>query len=235
MNTVPLAFGVAAALATVTGGLLALRLRQRIGLVLGLTAGIVIGVALFELMPEAIVLAQGSRDTRFLVGFVAVGLGLYMVLDRALGQAAWLPAIWRVHLGPATLTLHSLLDGMGIGLAFHINAEAGWLVALAVLTHDLADGVNTVSLCLAARSEDAARLWLVLNGAAPVLGVLLSLGIAVPPALLGPLMAVFAGIFLYIGACELVPRSYALDPRLRTTLASIGGMGLIFAATRFAH
>lgn len=53
--------------------------------------------------------------------------------------------------------LHSLLDGMGIGFASQIDARAGWLVALAVLTHDLADGVNTVGPCLAAEADDAAR------------------------------------------------------------------------------
>lgn len=235
MNTAPLIFGVAATLATLAGGLLALRLQQRIVLVLGITAGVVLGVAVFDLVPEAMELARGYWSPRALVAFVAVGLGFYMLLDRAIGRAAWLPASWRTHLGPATLTLHSLMDGMGIGIAFQIDAEAGWLVALAVLTHDLADGVNTVSLCLAARSEEAARRWLVLNGAAPMLGVLLGLGIHVPEVMLAPLMASFAGVFLYIGACELVPRSYALDPRLRTTLASLGGMVLMFAVTSIAH
>ena len=231
MIAVPLAFGLAAAAATLAGGLFAIRLRQRAVLILGITAGMVLGVAVFDLVPEAVELARGVWSMRALVGFVAVGLAFYMLLDRLLGGADWVPTRFRVHLGPATLTLHSLMDGMGIGLAFQVDARAGWLVALAVLTHDLADGVNTVSLCLAARSEEAARRWLVLNGAAPMFGVLLGLGIRIPPSLLAPLMAGFAGVFLYIGACELVPRSYALDPRLRTTLASIGGMVLMFAVT----
>lgn len=230
-----LMFGIAATVATLAGGLLALRLRHRISAILGVTAGVVLGVALFDLIPEAMELADGYWSPRALVTFVAAGLGIYMLLDRALGLGAWLPATWRTHLGPATLTLHSLMDGMGIGIAFQIDAQAGWLVALAVLTHDLADGVNTVSLCLAARSEDAARHWLVLNGAAPLLGVLIGVGLSVPPLMLAPLMAGFAGVFLYIGACELVPRSYALDPRLRTTVASVGGMMLMFLVTRIVH
>lgn len=46
-----------------------------------------------------------------------------------------------------------------------------------------------------------------LNGAVSILGVLLGLSITVPPRMLAPLMAVFAGVFRYIGACELLPRS----------------------------
>lgn len=235
MSVSPLLFGIAATISTLTGGLLALRYSSRIILVLGLTAGVVLGVAVFDLVPEAMELAVGNWSDRALVGWIAVGLGVYMLLDRALGRTDRLPARWRAHLGPATLTLHSFLDGMGIGLAFQIDAHAGWLVALAVLTHDVADGVNTVSLCVAAQAEDSARRWLVLNGAAPLLGVLAGLSIVIPAAMLAPLLATFAGVFLYIGACELVPRSHALDPRLRTTLASLAGMVLMFLVTSVVH
>ena len=70
---------------------------------------------------------------------------------------------------------------------------------------------------------------------APVIGVLLGVSIAIPSMMLAPLLAAFAGVFLYIGACELVPRSYALDPRLRTTLASLAGMALMFVVTGIAR
>ncbi|KTT92330.1 ZIP family metal transporter, partial [Sphingomonas sanguinis] len=131
--------------------------------------------------------------------------------------------------------LHSLMDGLGIGVAFQIDTAAGWMIALAVLTHDVADGVNTVSLSLAARSEAAARRWLVLNGLAPMLGVVIGLAITIPSTMLAPLMALFAGIFLYIGACELVPRSQSLDPRLRTGMGTLAGIVLMLAVTHFAH
>ncbi|GAA3270445.1 hypothetical protein GCM10020258_44260 [Sphingomonas yabuuchiae] len=147
-----------------------------------------------------------------MMAFSAMGLGGYMLLDRVLARIPRAAAAsWRGDLGPAMLCLHSLMDGLGIGIAFQIDTAAGWMIALAVLTHDVADGVNTVSLSLAARSEAAARRWLVLNGVAPMLGVLIGLGLSIPAGMLAPLMALFAGIFLYIGACELVPRSQSLD------------------------
>jgi zinc transporter ZupT len=159
MTLPPLLFGAAATAATLAGGWLALRFSHRIVLVLGLTAGVVLGVALFDLLPEAIELAGGRWSARALTAWVAVGLGAYMLLDRALARTDRAPPRWRTHLGPASLTLHSFLDGLGIGVAFQIDARAGWLVALAVLTHDIADGVNTVSLCLAAQAQRAARRW----------------------------------------------------------------------------
>jgi ZIP family zinc transporter len=76
----------------------------------------------------------------------------------------------------------------------------------------VADGLNVVSFCLTAKAEEAAPGWLALNGAAPLLGVFTRLSITVPAAMLAPMLAVFAGVFLHIGACELVPRACARPP-----------------------
>lgn len=230
----PLGFGVAASLATLAGGLLALRLAGRVVLILGLTAGVVLGVALFDLVPEALSLAPPGRVPLATFAWVGAGLGGYMAFERLLGRARG-GGRWRSHLAPATLTLHSFLDGLGIGIAFQVSAQIGGAVALAVLTHDIADGVNIVSLCLAAEHRRAARFWLVGNGLAPLLGVLAGLVVGVPTTLMAPLIAVFAGIFLYIGACELLPRSHVLDPRARTTFASLAGMALIYAVASFSR
>lgn len=231
---IPLAFGLAASAATMLGGLLALRFSERITVVLGLTAGVVIGVAFFDLLPEALAMGGSAYGPQPILVCAALGLITYMLLDRALSSASKGSVRWRAHLGPASLTLHSLLDGVMMGLAFQVSPEIGGVVALAVLTHDVADGVNTVSLAMAASRHRTAFCWLIVNGAAPFLGVVAGLHLDVPPLLLAPLLAAFAGVFLYIGACELLPRSHALDPRWRTTLASVAGILLMLAVAEWA-
>lgn len=227
----PFAFGIAACGATLLGGLLALRFERRATLIFGVTAGIVLGVALFDLIPEALALGGGVLPARIILAGVGIGFGAYMLIDRLLTNSREGGSRWGAHLGPASLMLHSFLDGMVIGLAFQISANIGWLVALAVLTHDLADGVNTVSLCLSAGNRRIARRWLLADATAPLLGVTFGQFVHVPATMLAPLMAVFAGAFLYIGACQLAPRSYALHPRFRTSLASIAGMALMYGVT----
>lgn len=234
MTFLPIALGLAAAITTLAGGLVGLRLRRRTGLILGLTAGVVLGVALFDLIPEAMELARGRLSLRDLGAWIVAGLGLYLLMDRLLSRTGQFSAGWRAHLGPAILTAHSFFDGLGIGLAFQIDRQIGWLVAVAVLTHDLADGVNVVSLCISAQVEGAAKRWLVLNGLSPLMGVLVGLNMAIDPVAFAPLLAVFAGIFFYIGACELLPRSHAIDPRLGTALASLAGATLMFVVTMIA-
>lgn len=230
----PIGFGIAASLATLLGGSLALGFQRRITIVLGLAAGVVLGVALFDLIPESLEMARGIYAPTTIFFFVAIGLGSYLALTRVLGTAGLRISGWRNHLGPASLTLHSFLDGMGIGLAFQISPEIGWTVALAVLTHDLADGINTVSLSLATTEPATAKRWLYVNGAAPLVGVLAGLVMRVPESVLAPLLAMFGGAFLFIGACELIPRSYALDPRMRVTGAILLGMILMMVVTEAA-
>lgn len=231
----PVLLGLAASVATLAGGAAALRWRRRLVLVLGLTAGVVLGVAVFDLLPEAIELGAPIVGRGWLAVAVAAGLGGYLLINRGFGRERPGPANWRAHLAPATLTLHSLIDGLGIGLAFQASADVGWVVAAAVLSHDLADGVNVVSLSLASRTEAAARRWLLVNGAAPLVGVLAGLRLPVSPGALALVLAAFGGAFLYIGIGELLPRSYRLDPRPRTAAASLLGIALVAATAGLAR
>lgn len=229
----PLLVALAASAATLAGGLVALRLADRVALLLAVAAGIVLGVAFFDLLPEALA-SGGGASARLVVQCTAAGFFGYLLLARALaGIEQRVP--WAAQLGPASLTLHSFLDGLLMGLAFQISPQIGGMVALAVLTHDLADGVNTVSLALAASHRRAAERWLVVNGVAPLAGVLVGLVAHLPPAALTPVLGVFAGAFLYIGAVELVPRSLARDARLRTTLLILSGGALMLAVTLAMH
>ncbi|WP_375391596.1 ZIP family metal transporter [uncultured Sphingomonas sp.] len=234
--TAPVLLGLAASVATLAGGAAALRWRRRLVLVLGLTAGVVLGVAVFDLLPEAIELGAPIVGRGWLAVAVAAGLGGYMLINRGFGRERSGPqSSWRAHLAPATLSLHSLIDGLGIGLAFQASADVGWVVAAAVLSHDLADGVNVVSLSLASRTEAAARRWLLVNGAAPLVGVLAGLRLPVSPGALALVLAAFGGAFLYIGIGELLPRSYRLDPRPRTAAASLLGIALVAATAGLAR
>jgi hypothetical protein len=137
------AIGLATGLATLVGGALALRFRRQIPLILGFSAGAVIGVALFDLLPEALALGAKAAAPAVVLGLVGAGFCSYMLLERGMGAAGE----GRLsQFGPASLTAHSLLDGLGIGLAFQVAPAAGAVVAAAVLAHDFADGVNLESL-----------------------------------------------------------------------------------------
>jgi ZIP family zinc transporter len=229
------ALGVGAAAATLLGGWLALRFANAIHLILGFSAGAVIGVSLFDLLPEALRLGQGARDPALLTGVAALGFFGYLVVDRAMLIASGGGGGHRGHLGAGSLTLHSFLDGLAIGLGFQVSATVGGILAVAVLAHDFSDGVNTVNLALAGSSGPrAARRWLFADAMAPLCGILASRLIVVPSNALAIVVAAFAGFFLYIGASELLPDSHHRHPRAWTTIATLAGAALIFVAVSVA-
>jgi ZIP family zinc transporter len=160
----------AAFLSTFLGGLLALKLHDKLHLILGFSAGAVIGVAFFDLLPEAINFGEKFHSPSVILSCSALGFLSYLVLDRILlfhGGAAS-----RGPFAAGVLCVHSLLDGVAIGLAFQTSHEVGIVVAIAVLTHDFSDGINTMNIVLKnqGRRSQAFR-WLMVDALAPVLGI----------------------------------------------------------------
>jgi zinc transporter ZupT len=226
-----IATALAAAAATMLGGLLALALGGRLNLVLGFSAGAVIGVAFFDLLPEALHLSGP-------VTMVAAGGGffLYLLFDRVLARHDNPQGdIRRGFLGAASFSTHSLLDGLGIGLAFQAGAGTGLVVSAAVLAHDFADGLNTVNIVARNGGERRHALnWLVVDAMMPVVGAALSLFMTLSSSVLGLLLASFAGFFLYIGGADLLPESQREGSRLGTTLATLAGAMCLYVVARMA-
>ena len=198
-----LLFGLAAFIATMIGGLLALRLRDRLHLILGFSAGAVIAVAFFDLMPEALELAGEAYTTDIIFATMGVGFLLYLLLDRLLVLHSHAEEdaheSSRAHAKASSFTLHSMLDGVGVGFAFQVSPAVGLVVAAAVLAHDFSDGINTVNVVSRHGGSRAKALkWLLLDALAPLVGIGITLLFSVTSATLGLLLALFAGFFLYI-------------------------------------
>ena len=225
---------IAAFIATFLGGLFALKFKDRLHLILGFSAGAVLGVVFFDLLPESVELNPHA----FL--FIAIGFIGYMVLDRFV--------VLHSHhddhhghqekrgiLGASSLSVHSFLDGIAVGLAFKVSPLVGGAVALAVLVHDFSDGINTVSMILKnGGSRTKALKFLALDAAAPVLGIIATSFFNLPEATLGIILSLFAGFFLYIGASDLIPESHHGHPTVWTTLATILGILVLYGVMSFA-
>jgi ZIP family zinc transporter len=226
-----------ASVATMLGGLAALGLRERLHLVLGFSAGAVIAVAFFDLLPEA--LSLDTYPPRAIVTASALGFFLYLLFDRLAnmrgGQRANGANPWRGRIGAGSFSAHSLLDGFAIGIAFQAGQAVGLVVAAAVLVHDFSDGLNTVNVVIKNGGERKSALgWLTVDALAPLAGAGLSLLVAPSRGVLALLLAGFSGFFLYIGASDLLPESQRAFPRFWTTLATLMGAGLLYFVTRLA-
>ncbi len=234
---------VAAFAATFLGGVFALRLRDKLHLILGFSAGAIVGVAFFDILPEAVELGDRFYSPATILSLTALGFIFYLMVDRLVLLHGHVHEgeehIHHIHprgtAGAGSLSFHSFLDGIGIGLAFQVSAAVGVVVAAAVLTHDFSDGINTVNMILKNAGDRArAMRWLFVDALAPVLGVTVTFFFAVPQETLALFLALFAGFFLYIGASDLIPESHHAHPVRFTTYMTIAGMLMLYIIVRLA-
>ena len=224
---------------TMLGGIFALRLRDRLHLILGFSAGAVIAVAFLDLLPEALDLAGNDFGISTILSITVVGFLCYLALDRIVlfhGHGHdHADDLQRGHFSAGALSFHSFLDGLGIGLAFHVSAALGAIVTVAVVAHDLSDGINTVNLVTKnGGGRTRAFRWLIADALAPSAGIITTLFFQVQPAQLGLLLALFAGFFVYIGASDLIPESHHAHPVRWTTISTVLGVGVLYIIIRLA-
>lgn len=231
-------------LSAAIGGFLALRAVGHVGLIIAAGAGIRIGAAFFDLIPEGVEHLGGSLDVAMICtafGFLAfyaiekltalhVGHETATELDH--GDAAHRHVGF---IGSVGMSLHSFLDGVALAAGLAIGGGLGLVIAVVVVMHRFSDGIGIVSLLLASRTpRNEIYRWVALVALAPVVGVIVGLLLPVPDMVLGGMLAVFAGFFLYIGAAELLPEAHRSDRSRWVVVATLAGVAAIYAFSIFA-
>ena len=238
MRLMPIIFASFTLVSTGLGGIAAIRLRDRLHLLLGFSSGAVIAVALFDILPEVFSFDHGESYMPIVaLGLLAFfGLERYTALHRAREHLHHEASTHEQELGSMAafgLAMHSFLDGVAIGIGFQASMDMGLLIALGVIAHDFSDGLNTVTVVLAHKNPlKRAAFWLVADMLMPVLGASTTLLFTPGAGLLPCLLAFYAGSFLYIGASDLLPeaREHA-SPWVG--VATCVGMLAIYLITRF--
>jgi zinc and cadmium transporter len=238
LPAVVVAFALATFVSTLCGGWVAVHANDRLHLVLGFAAGVLLGVVGFDLLPEAF--AQ-THTLLFgvpgpMITFAAGFLGLH-VLERSAavhrgheeeyGGHHHQPAVGLI--AASSLVLHSVMDGLGLGLAFQAGNGIGVAVAIAVVSHDFADGFNTYTITsLYGNNRRRATLLLFLDAAAPLVGALLTLLFSIPEHALGWYLGFFAGFLLYLATGDILPEAHARHPSRLTVVCTVAGVGFIW-------
>ena len=147
------------AIATSAGGFLAIRSRDRLHLVLGLSAGLLLGLVAFDLLPEVFELNTQRFGNvpvvsiAFVAGFLALHFaeqifGSHEPAESDYGHEHDHSVNIAGTLGALAMGGHVFLDGVALGLSFKISNALGFAVFIAILSHAFSDGLNTVSLLI---------------------------------------------------------------------------------------
>lgn len=223
------------------GGLVGLKYRDHLHLILGFTAGVLLGVVSFEVLPEIIRMVNELHSDP-IQPMIALVLGFlsFHILEKVLLIHHEHEGSYGHHKHPSVgvasalaLSGHSFLDGVGIGLGFQVSPTVGILIAVAVIAHDFSDGLNTVSLALVNRNTPKkSMILLAIDAIAPIFGALSTLFFTIPDKDLVLYLGFFTGFLLYIGASEILPEAHSEHSSLTTIGLTIAGTVFIFLVSR---
>jgi len=172
-----------------------------------------LGIAFFHLFPESLELSEDA------LLFIFIGFLLFYLLETVLVIHSGA----EIHFGEKNdphhakglvifsgLFFHSLLDGIIIGVGFEIDPKLGLIASLGVILHELPEGVTSFSLLISSiKRKTAVKLSIAVALATP-LGALISLTFisGLSEAIVGLLLAMAGGSFLYVGASDLIPETH---------------------------
>jgi zinc and cadmium transporter len=228
-------FSILAAVATIVGMSLVLLIGKKINKftthLISFAAGILISVAFLHLIPESLEISDYSV-LFVLLGFVA----FYVIEHFVMLHSCQEGSCENHHIGKVAflgLTFHSLIDGIIIGLGFEISFGIGVLSTLAVLLHELPEGVASISIMLHSgmKRSKAIRNSIIIAIATPIGAVLSYLFFKNLDAnILGSLLALAAGSFIYVAASDLIPEVHKKKNRLSILFFIIGIIFIYFVS-----
>lgn len=235
-------FTVAASIAALAGGFTALRSRKWLKRALALTAGLVLGLVMFDLLPEIFEIVKNNNlNSVYPMIAMTGGFLTFHLFERFVPLHESSEEAFSAHQHPRlgvaraiALTGHSFMDGVSIGVAFQVSSAVGLAVALAVVGHRFADGFDTTTFMVYHKNKlKHIKNWLALVVVMPVVGGLLSLTFNLSEKVLGIYLGFFAGFILYIAASNLLPQAHSKEyPRSYFGL-TLAGVIFLFIVTRF--
>ena len=230
-----LAIGLAALTvgATALGGLTALRAKDRFHLVLGLSAGLLLGLVAFDLLPEFSKNAEikiGNIPTvylAFVVGFLLLHFseqfaGSHEPADSDFEHEHSHYGNIAGKLGALAMAIHIFLDGVALGVAFKVSHKLGYVVFIALIVHAFSDGLNTVSMLVKSGHWQArSKYILLIDAAARIGGAALGTYIAFEGNWVTIYLSLFAGMVIYVATSHILPEAHSHHPS-KWTLAATG-------------
>ena len=235
MNTALLLAAVTA-IATTAGGLLAIKSKDRLHVVLGLAAGLLLGLVAFDLLPEVFELNADEifHAPAVSIAFVAGFMVLHLI-ERALGSheptdSEYASDHKHTHniagtVGALTMSGHVFLDGVALGIAFQVSNSLGIAIFVALLVHAFSDGLNTVSLLIKTGNWSQRAIWLLaVDAVMRIGGAAFGTYISISDPLLGLYLAAFAGMLIYLATSHILPEAHAKHSSKLTMLATFVGI-----------
>jgi len=227
-------------IATFFGGLLALRAKDRFHLVLGLSAGLLLGLVGFDLLPE--IFEMNSQDLigvkTVSVALIAGFLSLHFIEQFAGSHEPAESDYGHEHthtfeiagtVGAIAMAGHIFLDGVALALAFKVSNELGFAVFIAMLVHAFSDGLNTVALLIKTGGwKKRGKFLLAVDAVARIGGAAVGSSLTISDSNLAIYLALFSGIVIYLATAHILPEAHSRHPSKITMISTLSGVAIMW-------
>jgi ZIP family zinc transporter len=235
------------AIATTAGGYLAIKAKDRLHLVLGLSAGLLLGLVAFDLLPE--VFEMGTQEVfhapavsvALIAGFLLLHFyeqifGSHEPAESDYGHDHTHSSNVAGALGALAMGGHVFLDGLALGVAFKVSSDLGIAVFIALLVHAFSDGLNTVSFLIKSGTWSKKGIWLLgVDALARVSGAALGATLVLNENVIAIYLAAFAGIVIYLATSHILPEAHSRHSSRYTILATIAGVLVMWGLVSYLH
>jgi ZIP family zinc transporter len=236
-----IALAATTVLATFLGGMLALRAKDRFHLVLGLSAGLLLGLVGFDLLPEIFemntdnLIGVRTISVALIAGFLSLHFieqfaGSHEPAESDYGHEHTHSVEIAGTVGAIAMAGHIFLDGVALALAFKVSNALGYAVFIAMLVHAFSDGLNTVALLVkTGQWRSRGKYLLAVDALARVGGAAIGSALTISDSNLAIYLAVFSGIVIYLATSHILPEAHSKHPSKVTMLATLAGVLIMWA------
>ena len=233
---IAIALAALTAVATTLGGFIAIKVKDRLHLVLGLSAGLLLGLVAFDLLPEVFEMNTNSLGGVPVVSVALVaGFLLIHFAEKLFGSHEPAHSDYghdHEHsinvagtLGALAMAGHVFLDGLALGVAFEVSNSLGYAVFIAILAHAFSDGLNTVSLLVkSGHWTKTSFMLLEADALMRVSGAALGTYVAFSEPSMAIYLAAFSGFVIYLATSHILPEAHSRHPSKLTMLATVCGV-----------
>jgi ZIP family zinc transporter len=244
---IAIALAAATAIATFAGGTLAIKSKDRLHLVLGLSAGLLLGLVAFDLLPEVFelgtteILHAPATSVALIAGFLLLHFfeqlsGSHEPAESDYGHDHKHSANITGVFGAVAMGGHVFLDGLALGVAFKVSSELGVAVFIALLVHAFSDGLNTVSFLIKSGKWGKKGIWLLgVDAVARISGAALGASLVISDDVIAIYLAGFAGVVIYLATAHILPEAHSQHSSRWTMVSTIAGVAIMWALVSYLH
>jgi zinc transporter ZupT len=244
---IAIALAAVTAIATFAGGTLAIKSKDRLHLVLGLSAGLLLGLVAFDLLPEVFelgsteILHAPATSVALIAGFLLLHFfeqlsGSHEPAESDYGHDHKHSANITGVFGAVAMGGHVFLDGLALGVAFKVSSELGIAVFIALLVHAFSDGLNTVSFLIKSGKWGKKGIWLLgVDAVARISGAALGASLAISNDVIAIYLAGFAGVVIYLATAHILPEAHSQHSSRWTMVSTIAGVAIMWALVSYLH